>query len=481
MRWQTLGRRWIAAIAVGGFALLGTPCVDLTDQAFAQVNNNNGGSNNNNSSSSNSGSGNMAGVVVDAQGVLRKQVFADPGGQVRAARLAAAKAALSPDVAAFSKLRMVSLNRLERALEANHGVPSDEMRYLAGLQRVRYIFCYPDSKDIVLAGPAEGWLTDPTGRVVGLGNNRPVLQLQDLVVALRAFPPDGQPTSLIGCSIDPTEEGLASVQNFLGKVGATITPDQTEFIVTGLRNSLGMQKVSVQGVSASTHFAQVLVEADYRMKLIGIGLETPPVRLISFIERANPSQVARNALFRWFFVPDYQSVRATDDGLGMEIVGDGVKLVGADEAITSGGQRRTADSRGNRASEMFVTSFTKKYSELAERSPVYAELRNCIDLAVAAACIQHEDFYGKTGWSMEFLGNEKSFAVETFNAPQQVESMVGAIWKGSTLMTPIGGGVEINASRALDSENLLSDEKGEVLKLREKTAVNLPSDRWWWD
>ena len=62
------------------------------------------------------------------------------------------------------------------------------MRYLAGLLRVRYVFYYPDSKDIVLAGPAEGWVPDPAGRIVGITSRRPVVQLQDLVVALRAFP-----------------------------------------------------------------------------------------------------------------------------------------------------------------------------------------------------------------------------------------------------------------------------------------------------
>ncbi len=395
--------------------------------------------------------------------------------------MAAAKAALSPDVAASSKLRKVSLNRLEKALEANQGIPTDEMRYLAGLQRVRYVFCYPDSKDIVVAGPAEGWVTQSSGRVIGINNGRPVLQLQDLVVALRAFPPDGKPAAVIGCSIDPTEEGLAAMQNFLRSIGVRATPDQTEFIVSGLRNSLGMQKISVLGISPSTHFAQVMVEADYRMKLIGIGLEAPPVRMVSFIERANPSQVARNALFRWYFVPDYQCVCATKDGLGMELLGDGVKLVGEDEMVSGGGQRHRAATRGNLASEQFVTSFTKKYPALAQRSPVYAELRNLVDLAIAAAYIQHEDFYTKAGWRMEFLGNEQSFAVDTYNAPKQVESAVAAIWKGNRLLTPIGGGVQIDATRAMDTENLRSDAKGDVAKLRDQMGVTVPENRWWWD
>ena len=133
-------------------------------------------------------------------------------------RIAAAKATLDPKVAAFSKLRKISLNRLEQAILDHQGALTDEMRYLAGLLRVRYVFYYPDSKDIVMAGPAEGWVPDPAGRVVGIGSGRPVVQLQDLVVALRAFPPGGGTTPLIGCSIDPTQEGLAAMQQFLRSV-----------------------------------------------------------------------------------------------------------------------------------------------------------------------------------------------------------------------------------------------------------------------
>ncbi len=67
-----------------------------------------------------------------------------------------------------------------------------------------------------------------------------------------------------------------------------------------------MQIITVGGISPKTHFAQVMVEADYRMKLIGIGLEVPPVHLTSYVARANPTQVAGNALQRWYFVPNYR-------------------------------------------------------------------------------------------------------------------------------------------------------------------------------
>ena len=420
-----------------------------------------------------------AGVAVDADGVLRTKVFSDPSGQVMKERISSAKATLDPKVTAFSKLRKISLNRLEKAILDHEGTISDDMRYLAGLQRVRYVFYYPDSKDIVLAGPAEGWVSDPSGRVVGLTSARPVVQLQDLVVALRAFPTGGSSTPLIGCSIDPTQEGLASMHNYLRTNRPN--PNEPAPFVEGLRNSLGYQTVTINGVSPKTRFAQVMVEADYRMKLIGIGLEKPPVKLISYVERAKPSDMGRNAMQRWFFLPEYQCVRQSEDKLGAELVGDGVKLVGEDEVVMADGQRHQAAGRGNKASQSFVASFTKQYAELAERSPVYAELRNLIDLTIASAYIQQQGYCDKAGWKMEFFGSEKEFPVESYDIPKTVETAVNAIWKGQSLMTPIGGGVQIQAAQAIDSNNLLEDEKAKVSEVRSTVKPNLAKGQWWWD
>ena len=460
MRWQVVGYRTVVLLAVAGIGL------SLSRAAVAQI------------------VDSPAGVVVDAQGVLQKKLFRDPGGQLTKQRIAAAKASLNPHVAKFSKARWVSLNRLEQAILDRQGVPNEEMRYLAGLLRIQYVFYYPESKDIVVGGPAEGWVTNPAGRVVGITSGRPTLQLQDLAVALRAFPPGKRAATVIGCSIDPTKEGLASMQRFLGSVGTRFAASQraqvTQYIVQNLPGALGMQTVSISGVPPDTHFAQVMVEADYRMKLIGTGLERPPVRMVSFIDKAQPGALSRNALVRWYFVPDYQCVRRSGDGLAMELVGDGVKLIGEDELVSTQGGRTSA-GRQSKASRLFVTSFTKKYPELAERSPVYAELRNLIDLAVAAAYVQQEDFYTKAGWSMEFLGNEKAFPVRTFNAPRQVPPALGIKEKGAHLMTPIGGGVQIQPTQALQSSNLLPDEKGKVAEARQEVKPQLAKGQWWWD
>ena len=425
-----------------------------------------------------------AGVWVDTDGVLRTRIYHDPSGQLTRQRMARARATLDPEVSRPSTLRKVSLNRLEAAVarRLDEAQPiTDDMKYLAGLTRIRYVFFYPETKDIVIAGPSEGYGHDLSGRTIGLDSGRSVLELEDLVVALRAFGPEADGQEVISVSIDPTSEGLARMQQYVVSLRGRVSPGQSRRVAAGLRDSLGFQTVSIRGVSGKTHFAQVLVEADYRMKLIGIGLERPPVRIVSYVEKSDLSRSAANALQRWYFVPDYECVRVSDDELAMELVGDGVKLVGQDELVTGEGAR-VKSNRVNRASQIFVKSFTKKYPELADKSPVYAQLRNLIDMAVAAAFIQDYDYYARADWSMDVFSDEEEFSVENYDAPAQVEAAVNAISKRGRLGFPIGGGVNMQPRRALDANNLLDDEDGRVDALRKDIRVeSLPKDRWWWD
>jgi hypothetical protein len=437
------------------------------------------------------GGGATSGVAVDADGVLRRVMANDPTGELARQRAQEALMKLDRNVAKRSPLRKVSLTRLERLAKerlADGKELDDAMLHLAGITRLEYVFCYPESGDVVIAGPAEAWGLAPSGRVQGVETGRPVLELQDLVVALRAFPPGkSNKKPFIYCSIDPTEEGLSRMHQFLHELGGRIgdprqNPGQEQFIANGLRDRLGMQIITVGGISPKTHFAQVMVEADYRMKLIGIGLEIPPVRLTSYVERANPAQIASNALQRWYFVPNYQCVRVSEDSLAMQLEGEGVKLVGEDEVVSKDGKRGKSGGRINQASDSFVKAFTKVYPKLAEASPVYAQLRNCIDLAVAAAFIQHQDYYDLTKWTPDTFSSEALLPVETLNPPQQVETAVNALWRGNRLVTPIGGGVQMRPTEAVEATNLLEDEGAKVKEARAAIDLSkLGPDQWWWD
>jgi Protein of unknown function (DUF1598) len=422
----------------------------------------------------------IAGIDVDATGVLKVRQF-DP--RLALERFAAAKAA-DTNVMQPSKLRKISLNRLEAAIAANLAAGadiSDEMRALAGLTAVEYVFYYPDTKDIVIAGSAEGFFADPTDRLIGIETGRPSVLLEDLVTALRAFAPGQRPTSLISVSIDPTPEGLQQMANFLKSVRGNVRPSDAEQLAMGLKNNLGLQNVTFKGIPTSTHFARVLVEADYRMKLIGIGLEKLPIPMKSYVERANPSAVSANAMERWYFQPNYDGIAVSEDGLAMKIKERGVQLVGENERVAAGG-KRAASGRVNKASQAFCADFTEKFNLIASRVRIYAELRQLIDVAIAAAYIQEQDFYGQADWAMPVLLDESKLKIETYVAPEQVETAVNAIWRGNTLMTPLGGGVTMSPTQALQSDHLVVDTAGENVEVKQQAGpTELADGQWWWD
>jgi len=156
-------------------------------------------------------------------------------------------------------------------------------------------------------------------------------------------------------------------------------------------------------------------------------------------------------------------------------------LVGAAELVQSDGTRVDSDL-GDRASKVFTNSFTKLYPQLAQRSPVYAQLRNLIDMSIVAAVIQQNDFFGQADWNMDLFGDEGRFPVEVFEAPKTVATAVNAIWRGRQLMTPVGGGVSIQPLLALASENLIQDADGKVSGTRKSISLSeLPETVWWWD
>lgn len=426
--------------------------------------------------------GGGAGVIISPEGVLQVRAI-DP--RLTLKRVAAAREQLNPEVARPSKLRKVSLTRLEEevASRLEQGLPlTEDMKYLAGMTRIQNVFVYPNTGEIVIAGPAEGYAVDPSGRPIGVVTGRAVLELQDLLVALRSFAPAGNKAQVISVSIDPTRQGLQAMQQFLAQVGRQgLTPRQTPQLVRGMQQALGLQTVTIQGISPRTHFAQVLVEADYRMKLIGIGLERPAVKITSYVSKATPASVSRNAMQRWYFTPNYECVRASEDGMAMQLEGNGVKLIGADELVRADGTRvnsNVADAAG----KAFTKSFTAQYGNLAARSPVYAQLRNLIDMSIAAAYIQQQDFYGQVGWDLGCFGREDKLPLDRYMAPKQVETAVNAIWKGNTLMTPIGGGVNIQPLQAISADHVMADAAGDVFQLREELDPRRQAIRnWWWD
>ena len=75
---------------------------------------------------------------------------------------------------------------------------------------------------------------------------------------------------------------------------------------------------------------------------------------------------------------------------------------------------------------------------------------------------------------------EDAYPVETLNEPKTVETAVNVVWKRNRLMTPIGGGVNIQPTQALRS-TVNVDEDGRLDHARQAIRLEELGDRWWWD
>jgi uncharacterized protein DUF1598 len=416
--------------------------------------------------------GAVGGVSIDARGAVSVSTV-EAHGRLREARLRALMP-IDSDVAAVSPLRKISLRRLIAALDQQRIARKpigDTLQNLAGLTRVEYVFAYPEQQDIVLAGPAEGWRVDNERNVVGRISGQPVLQLDDLIVALRTAKAATSGRG-ISCSIDPTEEGLNRLKPLLKDAIAS------DALVHRLEQALGAQQITVTGVPPGSHFAQVMVAADFRMKRLGMNFEHAPIEgLPSYMELLAVRTAARpkNAMPRWWLAAHYEPLLKDEAGLAWQLKGGGVKVMTEDGYLSSSGAVVNT-GREDPLAKKWADSFSSHYAELAKSIPVFAELRNCIDLAVVAALLVKEDLPAKTGCNLSLLLDERRTGIAEHTTPKTIDSRASLVRKGRDWIISLSGGVQVDSWSALDRTETAAE-----LSQTRSVARATDTDRWWWD
>jgi hypothetical protein len=411
----------------------------------------------------------VGGVAINADGVLEAPTVQDKRelGQLREMTRLQVPAALDE----FTELRAVSLKQLEAALAKcaaeNKPIP-DEVKYLAGLQRVRYVFIYPETQDIVLAGPAEGWKMDGMGNIVGATTNNPVLMLDDLMTALRSGA--SSRTAPITCSIDPTKEGIQRLQAYLSRRSTIGNPEQT---FAEIEEAVGLQDVSVTGVPETSHFARTMVAADFRMKRLAMDFEESPVKgmpsFLSMLEGTGRGM--SNMMQRWWLAPNYEPLAKTGDGLAWELRGPGVKCLTEESYVSETGDKTSTGSK-NSLAEKWANTMTEKYEELARHDSSFGQLRNIMDLAVIGALIEKERLLDIAGVQLPRLMNDE--ALDRYPAPKQTPTKVSATKKGRQWVMTASGGVEMLPWH-IASETETVEKVGDV----RKQLSGETQDFWW--
>lgn len=420
--------------------------------------------------------GAVGGVSIDAQGVIDRTDAAQAG-RLRDLRLKA-QTDIGADLQAPSRMRKVSLRGLVAAIEAHvaKGQPAtEELQNLAGLQRIEFVLVYPEQGDIVLAGPAEGWQIDERGNAIGKTTGQAVLQLDDLVVALRSAHQQVATGELITCSIDPTKAGLQRLTRALKARDAAVS----EATLARFEQALGPQQIRLTGVSPGSHFAQVLVASDFMMKRLAMGFEPSPIDgLPSYMEmlKADSAPLPKNAMPRWWMAPRYEPLLKDAEGLAWQLRGSGVQTLTEEGFLGKGGAVVARTGKKSSLAEAWADAMTEKYDALASAMPVFAELRNCMDLAVVSSLIVKEDLAGRSGCDLSLLLHDKRIAVAEYHVPKTVASRASLIRKEGRWVVSVSGGVEVDSWSVLNEVQIKS-ELSDVHTL----AASSKAKRWWWD
>jgi len=196
------------------------------------------------------------------------------------------------------KSRAVSVTMLQEALKSPNaeGVTPRDLLEMCGLTRIEGYTLDRANHDLVIFGQV-----NPAA---------PPLHTEDLAVALRAAwlkyaQQEGNTRyySNPGCSIDPDPGVVRQLSEIGRQIGATEAPDEVEgLLAQWCEVSKQPQRVRVMGVPFDSHFASVMVQADYDLKRLvdgSVPLQTPGVTsLVEMMMAAAQNDLAHGRALR---------------------------------------------------------------------------------------------------------------------------------------------------------------------------------------
>ena len=382
--------------------------------------------------------GGAPGVVISTDGYLHVRE-ADQKGDLAAIRERAREAAESGkhEMIAYVSLRAL-LDEARSAAQSGRRIP-DEVKYLHGITQLRYVFVYPQERDLVLGGPAEPWVASESS-VTGKRTGRPVLQLDDFVVALR----DSQSNRgrAFGCGIYPSPKSLNIAHDIATRMASRPRAERKK----ALEEALGPQEVRIFGMQADTRVALVCVAADYKLKRLALGLDVLPT-----VPVGNGVDNSRSAANKYWFEASFDPLLVSTDGNAYEIRG---------QRLATKAGMFDFDPRGaTEKAKAFASKLSAQMPALAVALPIVADLQNIADWSMLASLIRHDQLDRKSGIDLAWLMDESAYLLARMPAPKTAQTLVtftnGSMAAGGVTISPEPFLADV--ARAVDSTSSLRE------------------------
>ncbi len=446
------------------------------------------------------------GVFADAEGTLKfadaakPNLAAEPSANLMdedplGSKLGTRPPQVAGDARLASQLRFVSLPRLEAALVEHLGQRKalpPEILTLAGLQRIQYVLVVPATDqqpgDLILAGPAGDWRIEDDGMIVSQDHGQPVVRIDDLLTLWRR----ANPTEPFGVTINPTDDGLAAMQNYLTTTTTKpIKRSKRDKWVDGIRKSVGKQNVQFFNLQPDSHVAKALLTADYHMKCIGMGIAEPVKGVDSYLSTVRlgaDGKVPPMSVLRWWFAMDYQPVAVSQNNQVFELHGIGAKVLSENQLMAARGKRiRTGKSEA--LNTRFAGSFSRQFEKICEQYPLYGELRNVFDLSLTLALIEKQSLLDRSGWQPKLLLDSVALQLPKISVATEVDTIANyEVLDKKVIVAGVSGGVWVDSKKQLAAANSTPGQAkvvaGDLASVRPKQATGTGEDQpivWWWD
>ena len=303
----------------------------------------------------------------------------------------------------------------------------------------------------------------------------PADQLDDLALALRFAASPDRITSFIGCSIDPTRDGIKRYTRFLKGLSGAITTQKIPRLVEGMQRAMGEQDVRVFGVPPDSRFACKLVAADYRLKRVAMGFERLPIKgLVNYMDllaKADRSAVRRQ--HRFWFVATHDGISRSPDSRIWSFSGPCLAV-----RTAAAGSPGDDDKKASPIAKRMAANLTSRFPQLARRIPVFADLENLVRLTVASEIALHAPLAASQArWHSRVLIDPDRFRRRTSPAPRRVPSLASVRkGRGRNWVLSVSGGVKV------EPPPVRRKDFGRIDRQLVRTKHHTPtSGSWWWD
>ena len=385
-----------------------------------------------------------------------------------------------------SKSHAISLKVLQERVKrcvAKRKCPENILE-LCGLKKICGFVIDEKNRDLILVGKVDT-------------TSFPPLYLEDFVIALRnawwKYAPLRGNTyyySAPGCSIDPNPKTIQRLQ----QVGRGILSGSGE-----MQNTLRKwhticgehQKVRVLGIPFDSRFAKITVDADYYMKRLvngSVSLAIDGFESLTDMTLNNakedviqnrPISIPLSCLNRFWFFPG-ENLYVEDKGVVL-IKKCQVKLLTEEEFLTKRGEV-AGTGQANLLAQRFSENFTRKYSQIAKKRQIYAELEGLFRFVALAKVMKFQDAPLEAGVNLDYLLDRypirRTHVRRTLPGLSHVKGFehrrdFPGGYQIAQLSLPSCGGVAIDVR--ISEKNFVRDKTGWLLELRQAVLKARPS------